>query len=452
MTAKNWDDLVVQLEQDPDGAPPQRGALGARHAWHLKTVLQTATTIGEKVLGIRAPLEQDIERTPDRVEKFDVAIRTLVQSGAQLGDFSADQFGDLVSAELFGFGPLDRFLAEAEITEVMVNGPWVVFVERKGKLEETGHKFFDDAHVERVIRRITRPLGRAVGPENPLVDARLPDGSRVNAVVFPCTLDGPSITIRKFSRSHLSVADLVAMDAMSPHMARFLSAVVEARLNVVVAGGTGSGKTTLINALSEFIPDGERVVTIEDTAELKLVQRDVVRLESKKGSVDSPVTVTVRACVANALRMRPDRIIVGECRGAEALDMLQAMNTGHQGSMTTVHANSPRDAISRLETLSMMGGLDLPLAIIRRQIASAVQYLVQTSRQRDGARKVTHITEVQGMEGPIVTMSDIFLFKDEGLNEQGHVVGTHHPTGNRPNCMEHLALHGLTFPPTFFSS
>jgi pilus assembly protein CpaF len=451
-----WSELVLGVERDPPGTAPQRGFLDPRHAWHLKAILHTATQVGTKVLGIDDPLEAVIDRTPERVQKAETTIRTLAKAGAHtLGELTADQFVELVMAELFGYGPIDRVLAWPDVTEVMVNGPYVVLVERAGKITETGWKFLDDAHVERVVRRIVKPLGREANSRSPLVDARLPDGSRVNAVVAPCALDGPSITVRKFQQNKMKLADLVDRGALSPEMARFLAGIVAARLNIVVAGGTGSGKTTLINALSQFIPDGERVVTIEDAAELKLQQRNVVRLESKKATLDDPTSVTIRDCVVNALRMRPERIIVGECRSAEALDMLQAMNTGHDGSMTTVHANDPRATISRLETLAMMSGLDLPVIVIRKQIASAIQYIVQAARLRDGSRKVTHVTEVQRMEGDVVILSDIFTFvedpaaKDESART-GKVIGRHRATGNRPNCIELLTRHGVVFPARFF--
>jgi pilus assembly protein CpaF len=446
----NFGDLVMPIQADPPGTPAQRGHIDPRHAWHLKAAIHAANSIGTKVLGIDNPLDSNIEATPERVAKAQATIQQFAKGGPQqLGDFTPQQFQDAVIAELFGYGPLDRFLSQTDISEVMVNGPYILFIERKGKIVETGHKFLDDAHVERVIRRIVRPLSREVGPNNPLVDARLPDGSRVNAAVSPCALDGPSMTIRKFQRNRMALSDLVDRGAMSAEMARFLAAIVTARQNIIVSGGTGSGKTTLINALSEFIPEGERVVTIEDAAELKLVQRNVVRLESKKPSLDNPVAVTIRDCVVNALRMRPERILVGECRSSEALDMLQAMNTGHDGSMTTVHANTPRDTISRLETLALMGGVDLPLPVIRKQIASAVHLIVQVSRMRDGSRRITHITEIQGMEGEIVVLGDIFVFQEEGMRGD-KIVGRYKGGGTRPKCMEDLERHGIRLPAQMF--
>ncbi|MEQ1570621.1 MAG: CpaF family protein [Myxococcota bacterium] len=436
-------ELVIPVDADPPGAPPQRGFIDARHAWHLRAVVQVATAIGEKVLGIERPLEQNIDRTPDREQRTLGALRTMEERGQlKLGDMTMPEFTELVLAELFGLGPIERFLASPDVSEIMVNGPYIVFVERKGKMAESGHKFLDDAHVERVLRRIVHPLGRVVNEENPLVDARLPDGSRVNAAVYPCTLDGPSLTIRKFSRRKLTLEDLSNFGSLSRPMIDFLRAIVVSRKNIVVSGGTGSGKTTLINALSHFIPEDERVVTIEDAAELQLSQRNVVRMESKKPTLDRPTAVTIRDCLVNALRMRPERILIGECRSAEALDMLQAMNTGHDGSMTTVHANNPRDTLSRLETLALMSGIDLPVSVIRKQIAAAVHFIVQVSRLRDGSRRITHITEIHGMEGETVVLADIFLFVEEGM-AAGKIVGRHKGGGNRPKCLEDIERHGI---------
>ena len=442
--------LTRPLIREPFGTPPQRGMIDPEHAKRIRTVIQLARMIGEKMLGIPDVLDKDVERTPEREKKIAATVKAMKMSG-KLGfaDMSVEELARQVSAELFGFGPLDRFIENDEISEIMVNGPYIIFVELDGKMTETGHKFLDDEHVTRVIQRIVRPLGRNVGPNDPLVDARLPDGSRVNAAVSPCTLDGPSITIRKFKRSKIELGDLVNFGSMSPQMAEFLKALVATRHNVVVSGGTGSGKTTLINAMSRFINNDERVVTIEDAAELQLTQRNVVRMESKKPTREDPVEITIRDCLVNSLRMRPERILIGECRSAEALDMLQAMNTGHDGSMTTVHSNSPRDSISRLETLALMGGIGLPIDVIRKQIATAVHFIVQASRLRDGSRKVTYITEVQGMEGKTVTLSDIFRFEETGMRD-GKVVGKHMGCGNRPKAMENIERHGIRLPPNLF--
>jgi pilus assembly protein CpaF len=363
----------------------------------------------------------------------------------------ADLLRDLLN-EFFGFGPIQPLLDDVTVSEVMVNGPQRVYVERKGKLTLTQVKFDDDAHVRRIIDRIILPLGRRVDPDSPLVDARLPDGSRVNAVIPPVAIDGPSITIRKFSTKRLNIDDLINFGSMTPQIAEFLKACIVSRMNCVVSGGTGSGKTTLLNVLSGFIPDDERIVTIEDAAELNLTQDHVVRLEAKKPNIEGKGEITIRDLVRNSLRMRPERIVVGECRGGEALDMLQAMNTGHDGSLTTLHANSPRDAISRMETMSLMAGLDFPLKVIREQIASAVELIVQQSRLRDGSRKVTQVTEVAGMEGDTVVLQDIFKFVEEGVGPDGQIIGGMRPTGLRPIFTPKLEAAGFKLPPEIFST
>jgi len=332
----------------------------------------------------------------------------------------------------------------------MINGPHQVYVERNGKLIETDVRFLNDEHVLRVINKIIEPLGRRIDRTWPMVDARLPDGSRVNAIIPPCAIDGPVVTIRKFSRTPFTVQDLINFGTLTEQMAEFLRACVVSRLNIVVSGGTGSGKTTLLNVLSSFIPEEERIVTIEDSAELQLHQRHVVRLESKPPEPDGSGRVTIRDLVINALRMRPERIVVGECRGGEALDMLQAMNTGHDGSMTTIHANSPRDALSRLETLVLMSGMDLPLFVVRQQIASAIDLIVQQARLRDGSRKIVNITEVQGMEGETIVLQDVFRFEEEG-EEDGRVIGRMRPMGVRPRFEPRLKARGFKLPPSMFT-
>ncbi|MDH5507228.1 MAG: CpaF family protein [Anaerolineae bacterium] len=352
-------------------------------------------------------------------------------------------FRDILD-DLLGYGPIQPLLEDAEISEVMVNGPDKVFIERNGVLERTGVVFEDDAHVLRIIERIVLPLGRHIDHDNPTVDARLPDGSRVNAVIPPVAIDGPTITIRKFAKERLGIADLIKYDSITEMMAKFLEACVNAHLNIVISGGTGSGKTTLLNILSSYIPEKERIVTIEDAAELQLQQDHVVRLETKAANVDGVGAVDIRQLVKNSLRMRPDRIVVGEVRSGEALDMLQAMNTGHDGSLTTVHANTPRDAISRLETLVLMAGMDMPIKIVREQIASAVDLIVQQSRLPDGSRKVTYITEVVGMEGDTVVMTDVFKFEQSGTDSNGKVIGQLVPTGIRPLFMKRLEEAGFS--------
>ena len=345
--------------------------------------------------------------------------------------------------ELLGYGPLQPLLRYPEITEVMVNGPKKVYVEKKGILQKSNVVFDDDNHVLQIIDRIILPLGRHIDAESPTVDARLPDGSRVNAVIRPVAIDGPSITIRKFSKEKLDIGALIDFGSITEKMAEFIRACVLAHLNVIISGGTGSGKTTLLNVLSSFIPENERIITIEDAAELQLQQDHVLRMETKPANVEGQGAVTIRDLVRNSLRMRPDRIVVGEVRGGEALDMLQAMNTGHDGSLTTLHANSPRDALARLETLVLMAGMDLPLKVVRQQIASAVDLIVQQTRLKDGTRKVTAITEVAGMEGDTVVLTDIFKFEQTGVTTDGKVLGDLKPTGIRPLFSPRLEAAGF---------
>lgn len=357
-----------------------------------------------------------------------------------------------ITADIIGLGPIEPLLADEDVSEIMVNGPKQVYIEKKGKLIKTDITFTDDDHVMRIIDRIVAPLGRRVDESSPMVDARLKDGSRVNVVIRPLALNGPTITIRKFRKDKLTVQDLVRFGSMSQDMADFLAACVQARLNIVVAGGTGSGKTTLLNVLSSFIPEDERIITVENAAELQLRQDHVVTLESRPPNVEGKGEVTIRDLVINCLRMRPERIIVGECRGGETLDMLQAMNTGHDGSMTTIHANTPRDAVSRIETMCLMAGMDLPARAIREQIASAIHVFVQQSRLKDGSRKVTQITEVAGMEGDVVVLQDIFVFEQTGIDEKGKIVGQLRPTGVRPRFLEKFEALNIFLPPTIFGS
>jgi pilus assembly protein CpaF len=354
--------------------------------------------------------------------------------------------------DFLGLGPLEEFLADDSVSEIMVNGPNQVYVERKGKLTLTSKRFIDDGHVLNIIQRIIQPLGRRIDESVPYVDARLQDGSRVHAIIPPLALNGPTLTIRKFSRKKLTAEDLVGFGAMSPQLARFLELIVKYRANVLVSGGTGSGKTTLLNVLSNFIPDGDRIITVEDSAELKLSKRHVVSLESRPKNVEGKGEVSIRELVRNTLRMRPDRIVVGECRGGEALDMLQAMNTGHDGSLTTIHANSPRDTLARLETLVLMAGMELPSKSIREQIAAAINFVVQTARLGDGSRKVTSVTEVTGLEANATfTTAEVFVFKQEGFDEKGRVIGRFKPTGNIPMFVERLRPRGVSIDMEVFS-
>jgi pilus assembly protein CpaF len=356
---------------------------------------------------------------------------------------------EAVAAEILGFGPIEPLLKDNTINEIMVNGPRLVYIERHGRLEKTNVQFQNDEHVMRVIDRIVAPLGRRIDESSPYVDARLPDGSRVNAIIPPLTLNGPVITIRKFSKDPFTVDDLIRFGTLTPEMAMFIKACVEARLNIVVAGGTGSGKTTTLNVLSSFIPNDERIITVENAAELQLRQEHVITLESRPSNIEGRGEVSIRDLVINCLRMRPDRIVVGEVRGGEALDMLQAMNTGHDGSLTTLHANTPRDALSRLETMVLMAGMDLPVRAIREQISSAVNLIVQQERMKDGSRKISTITEVQGMEGDVIVMQDVFLFEQTGI-EGGKIVGRMKPTGIRPKFIEKFEASNIYLPPNIF--
>ncbi len=370
----------------------------------------------------------------------------------QLPSTMRDQLFHEILDEMVGFGVLQPLLDDESITEIMVNGPKKVFIEREGRLTKTNITFENDFAVLRLIEKIILPLGRRIDADSPTVDARLPDGSRVNAVIPPCAIDGSTITIRKFKKDKLTIDQLIGYGSITRNMAEFVRACVVSRLNIVISGGTGSGKTTLLNVLSGFIPSDERIVTIEDAAELKLQQEHVVRLETKPPNTEGKNAVTIRDLVRNSLRMRPDRIVVGECRGGEALDMLQAMNTGHDGSLTTLHANAPRDSLSRLETLCLMAGMDLPVKVIREQVASAIDLIVQQSRLKDGSRKVTAITEVAGMEGDTVVLTDIFKFEQTGVTKDGKVLGELKPTGIRPLFSPRLEAAGFKLGPEVFGA
>jgi pilus assembly protein CpaF len=440
------------------GGPPEGGALAARTAlaggsalansrdasfYDLKRKVQNAliTELDPKLdLSATAQVRRTIE------EHFN---RVLEQQGITLSRQDRNRLFEAIAAEILGFGPIEPLLSDDNVTEIMVNGPKMVYVEQHGRIYRTDVRFRDDEHVMRVIDRIVSPLGRRVDEASPYVDARLPDGSRVNAVIPPISLIGPVITIRKFSKTPLTPDDLVRFGSLTNQMVEFLDACVRVRLNIIVSGGTGSGKTTLLNVLSSFIPNDERIITIEDAAELQLRQEHVIPLESRPANIEGKGRISIRDLVANALRMRPDRIVVGECRGGEALDMLQAMNTGHEGSMTTVHSNSPRDTLSRLETLVLMAGMDLPLRAIREQIASAVHLIVHQERMKDGSRKITNITEVLRMEGDIISMQDLFVFEQQGI-ENGRVTGRLRPTGIRPSFVDRFELANIHLPPSVF--
>lgn len=356
---------------------------------------------------------------------------------------------DQIVAEILGFGPIEQFLKAGDIGEIMVNGPKHIFIESGGKLVRANVQFEDNDHVLRIIDRIVAPLGRRIDESSPTVDARLPDGSRVNAVIPPIALNGPTLTIRVFSKNPLTMDNLLQWGTVTPEAAEFLRAIVISKNNILVSGGTGSGKTTLLNILSGYIPEGERIITIENAAELQLGQEHVVTLESRPPNVEGRGEISIQDLVINSLRMRPDRIVVGECRGGETLDMLQAMNTGHDGSLTTAHANNPRDALARVETMCMMSGMELPLRAIREQVAAAIDFIIQQQRLRDGSRKVTSITELQGMEGDVITMSEIFRFEQTGI-ENGKIIGRLRPTGLRPKCMDKIQEAGIMLPPAIF--
>ena len=356
-----------------------------------------------------------------------------------------------IQSDILGYGPIEPLLNDGSITEVMVNGPKNIYVERNGVISRTNVVFEDDAHLMRIIDRIVSPLGRRVDESSPMVDARLPNGYRVNATIPPLSLEGPVLTIRKFAQTPFTAQDLVANGTLTPNLVTFIKASAEARVNIVISGGTGTGKTTLLNVVSGFIPSSERIITIEDTAELQLKQDHVIRVEYRPPNMEGKGEVTIRRLVINALRMRPDRIIVGESRGGEALDMLQAMNTGHDGSMTTIHSNGPRDTLRRIETMVLMAGTELTLKAIREQVSSAIDLIVHMERMRDGTRRVTHVTEVQGIEGETVVLQDLFIFEQTGI-QNGRVMGKLVSTGLRPKFAEKFAVNNIQLPPDIFSS
>ena len=380
------------------------------------------------------------DRTREAVKEIVGAMR---KDGSLPSGVDQAKLIDSVLNEALGLGPLDDLLADDSVTEILVNGASDIYVERHGKLEKVAQSFSNDQAVLGVIERIVAPLGRRIDESSPMVDARLKDGSRVNAIIPPLAIRGPTISIRKFTREPLQVDDLVGFGTLTADMAEFLETCVKARKNILISGGTGSGKTTMLNVLSSYIPAAERIITIEDAAELKLDQEHVVSLEARPPNIEGKGAVTIRDLVRNALRMRPDRIVVGECRGGESLDMLQAMNTGHEGSLTTVHANGPRDALSRLETMVLMSGMELPVRAIRDQVANAINVVVQIARLADGSRRLTHIAEITGMEGDVISMQEIFLFAQEGFDAKNHVIGKHKPTGFVPKFYESLKARGM---------
>ena len=392
----------------------------------------------------------DVSQTDEvRTTIEDLFDTILSEENIILGRAERQRLFDQIVAEILGLGPLQPLLIDGTLTEIMVNGPNQIYVERNGKLEKTDLEFESEEHLLRIIDRIVAPLGRRIDESSPYVDARLADGSRVNAVIRPISIHGPALTIRLFSKTPFTVQDLISFGSITPEAVEFLQACVIARLNIVVSGGTGSGKTTLLNVLSSFIPDDERIVTVENAAELQMRQEHVVTLESRPPNIEGKGAITIQDLVVNCLRMRPDRIVVGECRSGEALDMLQAMNTGHDGSLTTAHSNSPRDTLARLETMVLMAGMELPVRAIREQVSSAIDLIVHQERMRDGTRKVVNITEVQGMEGDVIVMQDVFSFQQTGV-ESGKVIGMLRPTGIRPKFIDRIEQANIHLPPTIF--
>ncbi len=412
-------------------------------------LMELKQQVQERVVAELGPqlsaLNHDLVRRTVRAKMEQV----LQERSLLLGRLEREGLLQELEAEVWGYGPLQKLLDDGTVNEIMANGPDHVYVERDGQLEKVGVRFRDEEHMLRVISRILTPIGRRVDDNSPMADARLPDGSRVNVVIPPLALNGPTITIRKFSHAHFEVEDLIDLGTITPEVGLFLAGCVHARLNIIVSGGASSGKTTLLNVLSSFIPRDERIVTVETTAELSLGQDHIVPLEARPPNVEGKGEVTVRQLVINCLRMRPDRIVVGECRGGEAIDMLQAMNTGHDGSLTTTHANSPTDVLSRLEVMCMMAGMNLPSKAIREQIASAVQLIVHMTRMKDGSRKVTQVTEIQGMEGDQIILQDIYVYEQQGIRE-GQMVGRLKPTGFVPRCLDQLTAMNVHLPQTLF--
>lgn len=431
----------------------ERAERAAQPPIHNPTLSREDRELIERVQSrlVAEPESPNVRRDADYFQRKIVTLlnEQLETIGRIVSERERTRLARLAQAELLGLGPLEPLLADDTVSEIMVNGPNLVFVERNGKIEETGATFINDDHVRRIIDRIISPIGRRCDETTPMVDARLPDGSRLNAIIPPLCLNGPTLTIRKFSKRPLTAGDLVTRGAASPEMIELLRACVVGKLNIIVSGGTGTGKTTMLNVLSSFIPPDDRIVTIENAAELQLQQRHVVTLETRPANIEGRGEIAIRDLVINALRMRPDRIVVGECRSGESLDMLQAMNTGHDGSMTTLHANSPRDAISRMETMVLMAGMDLPQRAIREQIAAAIHLIIQLERMQDGSRKISKVCEVTGMEGDVITMSDLFVFQHQGMRD-GRVIGRIVPTGIRPRFLERLQHHNISLPPQVF--
>jgi pilus assembly protein CpaF len=420
-------------------------------AEEIDAFAELKNTIHMAVITELGPQVFNVQVDPaDLRERVNAEIRRRLMQEAGLTRDDRDRLGDEIADDILGHGPLERLLNDDSITEIMVNGPYDIWIERAGRLFETNVRFTDESHLRRIINKIVAQVGRRIDETSPLVDARLPDGSRVNAIIPPLSLSGALVTIRKFSRKRLDLMDLVGLGTLTAETVDFLQRCTRAELNVLVSGGTGTGKTTLLNAMSTAIPDKDRIVTIEDAAELRLNQRHVLRLEARPKNLAGEGEIPIRTLVRNALRMRPDRIIVGEVRGPEALDMLQAMNTGHDGSLSTIHANTPRDGLSRIETMVLMAGYDLPVRAIRSQISSALELIVHLERMQDGSRKITSITEVQRMESDVITLQELFKFKIDNVMPDGTVMGGLRSTGLRPTFVNKFDKHGIELPTNLF--
>jgi pilus assembly protein CpaF len=437
----------MELHERLSTAPPVGVTSGEDPFSEIKNQIHLA------VIGDLGPQLFNVNMDPNALrDRVTADIRVRLGEEVGLSRDDRERLTSEIADDILGHGPIERLLADESITEIMVNGPFDVWVERQGRLFETTVRFNDESHLRRIINKMVAQVGRRIDESSPMVDARLPDGSRVNAVIPPLSLSGPLVTIRKFSKRRLDLGDLIRLGTMSPETVEFLQRCILAELNILISGGTGSGKTTLLNALSTSIPDDDRIVTIEDAAELRLNQRHVLRLESRPKNIEGEGEIPIRELVRNSLRMRPDRIIVGEVRGAEALDMLQAMNTGHDGSLCTVHANTPRDALARIETMVLMAGYELPVRAIRQQVASALDLIVHLERLEDGSRRVTAITEVQRMESDVITLQDIFEFKVSEVTPERIVVGTLSPTGLRPSFLDKFEKRGIKLPVSLFST
>jgi pilus assembly protein CpaF len=436
----------MELHERLSTAPPKEAPSGVDPFSEIKNQIHLV------VIGELGPQLFNVSMDPVALrDRVTVDIRARLGEETGLSRDDRERLTSEIADDILGHGPLERLLADESVTEIMVNGPFDIWVERQGRLFETTVRFHDESHLRRIINKMVAQVGRRIDESSPMVDARLPDGSRVNAVIPPLSLSGPLVTIRKFSKRRLDLGDLIRLGTMSTETVEFLQRCILAELNILISGGTGSGKTTLLNALSTSIPDDDRIVTIEDAAELRLNQRHVLRLEARPKNIEGEGEIPIRELVRNSLRMRPDRIIVGEVRGAESLDMLQAMNTGHDGSLCTVHANSPRDALARIETMVLMAGFELPIRAIRQQVASALDLIVHLERLEDGSRRVTAITEVQRMESDVITLQDIFEFKVSEVTPERIVVGSLCPTGLRPAFLHKFEKRGIKLPVSLFS-